>query len=113
LHLLFLGGLQLAYTPQVRPPSYRVRLEPLPALKYSEPPLLAPSRLPLPVFSPEETAGLRDQRRLARRPRVFFEEWPDPLISGIGWVGDLIDYLGEEWILPELRGRFQAGERAG
>ena len=24
--------------------------------------------------------------RLVKRPRVFFEEWDDPLISGIGWV---------------------------
>jgi hypothetical protein len=23
--------------------------------------------------------------RLPKRPRVFFEEWDDPLISGIGW----------------------------
>ena len=27
---------------------------------------------------------------LSRRPRVFFEEWPDPLISGIRWVSELI-----------------------
>jgi hypothetical protein len=26
--------------------------------------------------------------RLKRRPRVFFEEWDDPLISGIGWVSE-------------------------
>ncbi len=29
--------------------------------------------------------------RLAYRPRVFFEEWSDPLISGIGWVEELIE----------------------
>jgi iron complex transport system substrate-binding protein len=28
---------------------------------------------------------------LPRRPRVFFEEWDDPLISGIRWVEELID----------------------
>jgi iron complex transport system substrate-binding protein len=29
--------------------------------------------------------------RLKRRPRVFFEEWDDPLISRIGWVSELIE----------------------
>jgi iron complex transport system substrate-binding protein len=29
--------------------------------------------------------------RLKRRPRVFFEEWDDPLISGIGWVSELVE----------------------
>lgn len=33
-------------------------------------------------------------RTLTRRPRVYFEEWNDPLISGIGWVSELIDIAG-------------------
>jgi iron complex transport system substrate-binding protein len=37
------------------------------------------------------------------RPRVFFEEWNDPLISGIGWVEELIEIAGGENIFPELR----------
>jgi iron complex transport system substrate-binding protein len=32
--------------------------------------------------------------RLPKRPRVFFEEWDDPLISGIGWVSELIAIAG-------------------
>src|SRR5271166_3645760 len=32
--------------------------------------------------------------RLPKRPRVFFEEWDDPLISGIGWVSELITIAG-------------------
>jgi len=32
--------------------------------------------------------------RLKRRPRVFFEEWDDPLISGIGWVSELVEIAG-------------------
>jgi iron complex transport system substrate-binding protein len=28
------------------------------------------------------------------RPRVFFEEWDDPLISGIGWVSELVEVAG-------------------
>jgi iron complex transport system substrate-binding protein len=31
---------------------------------------------------------------LKRRPRVFFEEWDDPLISGIGWVSALVEIAG-------------------
>jgi iron complex transport system substrate-binding protein len=31
---------------------------------------------------------------LPRQPRVFFEEWDDPLISGIGWVSELIEIAG-------------------
>jgi len=29
-----------------------------------------------------------------RRPRVYFEEWFEPIISGIGWVSDLIEIVG-------------------
>ena len=42
-------------------------------------------------------AGLR------RRPRVFVEEWDDPLISGIRWVEELVELAGGEPIFPELR----------
>ncbi len=36
------------------------------------------------------------QRAGARgvRPRVYFEEWDDPLICSIGWVGELIEVAG-------------------
>ena len=39
----------------------------------------------------------------AWRPRVFFEEWPDPLISGIRWVEELIEVAGGTPVFPELR----------
>jgi len=48
---------------------------------------------------------------VTRRPRVYFEEWNDPLISGIAWVGELIDLAGGEDIFPELRTRRAAPER--
>lgn len=38
-----------------------------------------------------------------RRPRVFFEEWDDPLISGIRWVEELVEIAGGEPVFPELR----------
>ena len=31
---------------------------------------------------------------LKRRPRVYFEEWDDPMISGIHWVSELIEIAG-------------------
>jgi iron complex transport system substrate-binding protein len=41
--------------------------------------------------------------QLPCRPRVFFEEWDDPLISGIRWVEELVDIAGGDAIFPELR----------
>jgi len=38
---------------------------------------------------------------LPKRPRVFFEEWPDPLISGIRWVSELVSVAGGEDVFPE------------
>ena len=38
----------------------------------------------------------------ARRPRVYFEEWDDPLISGIRWVSELIGIAGGDDCFPEL-----------
>jgi iron complex transport system substrate-binding protein len=47
---------------------------------------------------------LRDTAsRFPRRPRVYFEEWPDPMISGIRWVEELVEIAGGDPIFPELR----------
>jgi iron complex transport system substrate-binding protein len=46
-----------------------------------------------------------------RRPTVYFEEWRDPLISGIGWVDELIEIAGGTVIFPELRARGKAQDR--
>jgi len=40
--------------------------------------------------------------RFARRPRVYFEEWDEPQISGIRWVSELIGIAGGEDCFPEL-----------
>jgi iron complex transport system substrate-binding protein len=45
------------------------------------------------------------------RPRVYFEEWDDPLIGGIGWVSELIEIAGGLDILPHLRACKSAKER--
>lgn len=44
----------------------------------------------------------RQAQELPRRPRVFFEEWNEPLIAGIGWVSELVGIAGGEDIFPEL-----------
>ena len=41
--------------------------------------------------------------RFPSRPRVYFEEWDEPLISGIRWVEELIEVAGGTPIFPELR----------
>ena len=50
-------------------------------------------------------------RRLPMRPRVFFEEWDDPLISGIGWVSELVDIAGGIDIFADHAGRGAAKDR--
>jgi iron complex transport system substrate-binding protein len=48
--------------------------------------------------------GIRQSAsRFPRAPRVFFEEWPDPLISGIRWVQELVEIAGGHDVYPELR----------
>jgi iron complex transport system substrate-binding protein len=50
-------------------------------------------------------------RSLPVRPRVYFEEWPDPLISGIRWVSELIEYAGGQDVFAELRAQPGAAGR--
>jgi iron complex transport system substrate-binding protein len=49
--------------------------------------------------------------RFPTRPRVFFEEWDDPLISGIAWVDELIEVAGGAPLFPELRQQSLAKDR--
>ena len=50
--------------------------------------------------------GLRDvseaAKGFARRPRVYFEEWDEPMISAIRWVSELIEIAGGDDIFAEL-----------
>jgi len=60
-------------------------------------------------------ARARSARR-PRRPRVYFEEWDEPMISGIGWVSELIETAGGTDVFaarsraPDARGRIVAAE---
>lgn len=46
-----------------------------------------------------------------RKPRVYFEEWDDPLISGIRWVSELIEIAGGADCFPELQSESLARNR--
>jgi len=67
---------------------------------------------------PEAAHWLREfQKRLTpvekvkMRPRVYFEEWNDPLVSGIAWVSELIERAGGKDMFSEMRTQRAAMER--
>src|SRR5512147_247599 len=49
--------------------------------------------------------------QLTRRPRVYFEEWDEPMISGIGWVSELVAAAGGVDVFKELAGQKSAKDR--
>jgi iron complex transport system substrate-binding protein len=49
--------------------------------------------------------------RLPHRPRVYFEEWDEPMISGIAWVSQLIEAAGGIDVFPHLAARKNAKDR--
>jgi iron complex transport system substrate-binding protein len=63
----------------------------------------------------ELETGVADARRralqLARQPRVYFEEWDEPMISGIAWVSELIEAAGGTDIFADRAGGKSAKER--
>jgi iron complex transport system substrate-binding protein len=50
-------------------------------------------------------------RKLPRRPRVYFEEWDEPMISGLRWVSELVDAAGGIDVFPALSQRKNAKDR--
>ena len=48
---------------------------------------------------------------LPRRPVVYFEEWHEPMISGIRWASELIELAGGRDAFPELAEHANAGGR--
>jgi iron complex transport system substrate-binding protein len=67
----------------------------------------------------ELVADMRDEIKQVReyssawpdRPRVYFEEWMDPIIVGIRWVSELIEIAGGRDVFAELRERPDAKGR--
>src|SRR5258706_12615693 len=63
----------------------------------------------------ELAARIEDARAAAaslnRRPRVYFEEWDEPSICGIGWISELIDLAGGTDIFADRALAPAAGDR--
>ena len=49
--------------------------------------------------------------RRGERPRIYFEEWDEPMISGIGWVSELIEIAGGVDVFARLRVEAAAKDR--
>jgi len=56
-------------------------------------------------------AGAQIGDQLPVRPRVFFEEWPDPIITGIAWVSEIIELVGGIDCFADLRDHRLAKQR--
>lgn len=50
-------------------------------------------------------------KSLPRKPKVYFEEWNDPMMCSIRWASELIDIAGGEDCFPELSQFHSARER--
>jgi iron complex transport system substrate-binding protein len=60
----------------------------------------------------QRVAAARERSaRLTRRPRVYFEEWDEPMISGIGWVSELVEAAGGIDVFQPLAAKKSAKER--
>jgi iron complex transport system substrate-binding protein len=46
-----------------------------------------------------------------KRPRVYVEEWDEPMISGIGWVSELVTIAGGDDVFAELARQKSARDR--
>jgi iron complex transport system substrate-binding protein len=55
--------------------------------------------------------AVKVRQQSGARPRVYFEEWDEPMISGIGWVSELIQIAGGDDVFPELARQKLAKER--
>src|SRR5690242_3164456 len=49
--------------------------------------------------------------QLPCRPRVYFEEWDEPMISGLGWVSELVETAGGIEVFPALAANKNAKDR--
>lgn len=107
LHLLFLLLVDLVYNPFAPPETgYRVLLQPPTSFSFSEPfPSLAPSRLPIPTFSPDGVAGP------GQTPSMGMADQPEGEDAGpgaIGVEGLLVGGGGQGEVAGEKVGAFTA-----
>jgi iron complex transport system substrate-binding protein len=66
----------------------------------------------LAVSLEDRLDAVREQAaELRRRPRVYFEEWDDPMISGLKWVAELVEIAGGVEVFPRLAAQNNAKDR--
>ncbi len=60
----------------------------------------------------QRVATVRAQAKALRKhPRIYFEEWDEPMISGIRWVSELVEAAGGIEVFPALELRKNARDR--
>jgi len=59
----------------------------------------------------KRTAPVAGVAGVTKRPRIYFEEWNDPFVSGICWVSELIERAGGEDVFGQLRSCRAARDR--
>jgi iron complex transport system substrate-binding protein len=50
----------------------------------------------------ERVASVTARMKGAPCPRIYFEEWDEPMISGIGWVSEIVEAAGGIEVFPQL-----------
>jgi len=66
----------------------------------------------LAVALEDRLDAVREQAaELRRRPRVYFEEWDEPMISGLKWVAELVEIAGGVEVFPGLAAQKNAKDR--
>ena len=72
----------------------------------------SPKAEALAVSLEDRLYEVREQAaQLRRRPRVYFEEWDEPMISGLKWVSELIEAAGGIEVFPQLEANKNARDR--
>jgi len=59
----------------------------------------------------QKLAALKAKLPAGPRPKVYFEEWDDPMISGIQWVSELVDIAGGQDVFPDHAKQAAAKDR--
>ncbi|MEM6565507.1 MAG: cobalamin-binding protein [Pseudomonadota bacterium] len=59
----------------------------------------------------QKLAALKAKLPAGPRPKVYFEEWDDPIISGIQWVSELVDIAGGQDVFPDHAKQAAAKDR--
>lgn len=50
-------------------------------------------------------------QNLSKRPRVYFEEWDDPMIAGIGWISEIVEAAGGQDVFADRAAAKSAKDR--